>query len=169
MLSSNINEQTDREELSPLMIAVKGKNADCVSKLLELGAKIDLEDREGKTVYHYAVLYNPEVIRVSRQIQCIYICQIIYCLLCISFKLKYTEFMEIIILHQLLAENNQSSRRDKIIDCKNRKGRTALWCACQNSKSESVALLLDAGANPNITDNDNIYPIFLALKEGDNK
>uniref|UniRef100_A0A8W8JFX2 Ankyrin repeat protein n=1 Tax=Magallana gigas TaxID=29159 RepID=A0A8W8JFX2_MAGGI len=120
------------EKLSPLMIAVKGKNTDCVSKLLELGAKIDLEDREGNTGYHYAVLYDPEVIR-------------------------------------LLAENDQSTRRDKIIDCKNKNGRTALWCACQNSKSESVALLLDAGANPNITDNDNIYPIFVALKEGDNK
>lgn len=128
----NINEQTEMEKLSPLMIAVKGKNTDCVSKLLELGAKIDLEDREGNTGYHYAVLYDPEVIR-------------------------------------LLAENDQSTRRDKIIDCKNKNGRTALWCACQNSKSESVALLLDAGANPNITDNDNIYPIFVALKEGDNK
>lgn len=128
----NINEQTEMEKLSPLMIAVKGKNTDSVSKLLELGAKIDLEDREGNTVYHYAVLYDPEVIR-------------------------------------LLAENDQSTGRDKIIDCKNKNGRTALWCACRNSKSESVALLLDAGANPNITDNDNIYPIFVALKEGDNK
>lgn len=86
MLSRNINEQTEMEKLSPLMIAVKGKNTDSVSKLLELGAKIDLEDREGNTGYHYAVLYDPEVIRVSREIHCI--CQIIYCLLCISFKSK---------------------------------------------------------------------------------
>lgn len=65
MLLSNINEQTEREKLSPLMIAVKGKNSDCVSKLLELGARIDLVDSEGNTVYQYAVLYDPECIRVS--------------------------------------------------------------------------------------------------------
>lgn len=65
MLFSNINEQTEREKLSPLMIAVKGKNSDCVSKLLELGARIDLVDSEGNTVYQYAVLYDPECIRVS--------------------------------------------------------------------------------------------------------
>lgn len=71
MLSSCINEQTDMEKLSPLMIAVKGKITDCVLKLLELGARIDLQDIEGNTAYHYAVLYDPDVIRVSRQTQCV--------------------------------------------------------------------------------------------------
>lgn len=84
MLFSNINEQTEREKLSPLMIALKGQHSDSVSKLLELGARIDLVDSEGDSVYHYAVLYDPECIPVSRQIQSI--CKIIYCRLCIRFK-----------------------------------------------------------------------------------
>lgn len=73
------------------------------------------------------------------------------------------------MLIKLLAEKDQPTLKDKIIDCKNNKGWTALYSACQKRKSESVALLLDAGANPKITDNDTIHPIFVALKEGDNK
>lgn len=128
----NINEQTERKKLSPLMIALKGHNSDCVSKLLELGARIDLVDSEGNSVYHYAVLYDPECI-------------------------------------PLVAKNDQFTGEDKIIDCKNKKGLTALCTACRKSKSECVALLLNADANPYITDNDNIHPIFVALKQGDNK
>lgn len=56
----------EMEKLFFLMIVVKGKNIDSVFKLLELGVKIDLEDREGNIVYYYVVLYDLEVICVSR-------------------------------------------------------------------------------------------------------
>lgn len=66
-----IDDQTTDGKLSPLMLAVKGKNSECVRILLELGANIGLEDLEGDTVYHHAVQYYPEVIDVSKQIQVI--------------------------------------------------------------------------------------------------
>lgn len=68
ILSSNINEQTKEELLSPLMIAVNSKHTDFVDELLKLDAKIDLVDRCGNTVYHHAVQNDPSVIEVSSQL-----------------------------------------------------------------------------------------------------
>lgn len=50
------------------MIAVNSKHTDFVDELLKLGAKIDLVDRCGNTVYHHAVQNDPSVIEVSSQL-----------------------------------------------------------------------------------------------------
>lgn len=65
---SDVNYQVERTLLSPLMAAVMGKHMQCVTVLLELGARLDLQDQYGDTVYHYAVIYYLEVIPVSSQI-----------------------------------------------------------------------------------------------------
>lgn len=51
------------------MTAVQGKNTQCVTALLDLGARLDLQDHYGDTVYHHAVIHYPEVISVSGHIQ----------------------------------------------------------------------------------------------------
>lgn len=50
------------------MTAVQGKNEQCVTGLLNLGARLDLQDQHGDTVYHHAVLFYPEIIPVSSHI-----------------------------------------------------------------------------------------------------
>ncbi|XP_061191986.1 85/88 kDa calcium-independent phospholipase A2-like [Saccostrea echinata] len=60
----DINHQMKNTQLSPLMAAILGKHTQCVSVLLELGARLDLQDQNGETVYHYAVSHHPEVIRI---------------------------------------------------------------------------------------------------------
>lgn len=69
---------------------------------------------------------------------------------------------------QILAKNDNPNSADRVVNYLNRKGWTALSSACQKGKSDIVELLLDAGANPNVTAQE-MFPIHYALKNEDNK
>ena len=62
---SDVNHQVTKTLLSPLMTAVMGKSTQCLSVLLELGARLDLQDQHGDTAYHHAVIHHPDAIPVS--------------------------------------------------------------------------------------------------------
>lgn len=64
-LFSDVNHQVTKTLLSPLMTAVLGNNSLCLTVPLELGARLDLQDEHGDTVYHHAVIHHPDVIPVS--------------------------------------------------------------------------------------------------------
>ncbi|XP_062589503.1 85/88 kDa calcium-independent phospholipase A2-like [Saccostrea cucullata] len=63
-IQCDIDCQVEKTQLSPLMAAVLGKHTQCVSVLLEHGARLELQDQKGDTVFHYAVLHHPEVIKI---------------------------------------------------------------------------------------------------------
>ena len=46
------------------MTAVSAKQHQCAVELLQLGAKLDIQDVHGDTVYHKAVTADPEIIPV---------------------------------------------------------------------------------------------------------
>lgn len=69
---------------------------------------------------------------------------------------------------QILAKNDNPDSADRVVNYLNHKGWTALSSACQKGKSDIVELLLDAGANPNVTAQE-LFPIHYALKNDDNK
>lgn len=131
VIKRDVNHQVTKTLLSPLMTAVQGKNEQCVTGLLNLGARLDLQDQHGDTVYHHAVLFYPEIIPI-------------------------------------LAKNDNPNSADRVVNYLNHKGWTALSSACQKGKSDIVELLLDAGANPNVTAQE-LFPIHYALKNDDNK
>ena len=54
--------------MTPLMAAVIGCQAPAAEELLYLGANVSLPDKQGDTVYHYAVLNCPPVVAVSSKI-----------------------------------------------------------------------------------------------------
>ncbi|XP_059178453.1 85/88 kDa calcium-independent phospholipase A2-like [Physella acuta] len=57
-----IDHQCATHMMTPLMAALVGKQALCVEELLRLGAKIEKQDKNGDTPYHYAVLNCPPVV-----------------------------------------------------------------------------------------------------------
>ncbi|XP_048248074.1 85/88 kDa calcium-independent phospholipase A2-like [Haliotis rufescens] len=59
IIRSAINTVCPATGLSPLMASVQGKQIQCIQELLMLGARIDVSDKYGLTVYHHAVLNNP--------------------------------------------------------------------------------------------------------------
>ena len=48
------------------------------------------------------------------------------------------------------------------LDAQNKSGRTALWLACSYKKQNSIKILLTAGSNPNIADNDGYTSLHAA-------
>ena len=51
--------------MTPLMAAVVGGQRQCVEDMLTMGARIDVADFKGLSVYHYAVKHLPSIIDVS--------------------------------------------------------------------------------------------------------
>ena len=66
------------------MAAVIGGQRQCVEDMLTMGARIDVADFKGLTVYHYAVKHLPNVIDVScgrfTHKACFYLIQSLFCI-----------------------------------------------------------------------------------------
>ena len=60
-----LNSTCTASAVTPLMTAVSAKQHQCAVELLQLGAKLDIQDVHGDTVYHKAVTADPEIIPVS--------------------------------------------------------------------------------------------------------
>ena len=54
----NFTDVTDKEKKTPIMLAAELGILPAVQILISLGARLDLEDEHGLTVFHYAVLSN---------------------------------------------------------------------------------------------------------------
>jgi len=67
LLIRQINEVDSVAGVSPLMAAVMGRQKHCVHEMLVRGAQVDMADLRGKTAYHLAVQYLPEVLDVSNR------------------------------------------------------------------------------------------------------
>lgn len=63
-MRSKVNEPSDFTKLSPLMVAVQAKQDKCVTKLLHCGATLKSQDKDGNTVFHYAVESTVEIIEI---------------------------------------------------------------------------------------------------------
>ena len=55
------------------------------------------------------------------------------------------------------------------LDAKDTKGKTALWLACAYRQHDAVKLLLEAGSNPNIADNEDVTCLQAAVFAGRSK
>lgn len=64
--TSKVNEPSDFTKLSPLMVAVQAKQDKCVTKLLQCGATLKSQDKDGNTVFHYAVESTVDIIEVRQ-------------------------------------------------------------------------------------------------------
>ena len=81
----------------------------------------------------------------------------------------YVNFIDCFSLSQILVKHdNPKDPRKRVINYLNNKGLTALACACQKGKSQVVEMLLDGGADPNISAQD-MFPIHFAIKINDSK
>ena len=49
------------------------------------------------------------------------------------------------------------------LDAQNKSGKTALWLACSDKKENSIKILLTAGSNPNIADNNGYTSLHVAI------
>ena len=58
----SLNVADDSTGITPLQIAVETGNIDCIKEMLICGARLDVVDRNGCTVFHYAARSNNEMI-----------------------------------------------------------------------------------------------------------
>ncbi|XP_029640784.1 85/88 kDa calcium-independent phospholipase A2 isoform X1 [Octopus sinensis] len=61
----HINEQSQITGKTALMVGVKNNNFQCVKTMLKNGAMTDLNDRDGNTIFHYAI-HSKEVIMLFK-------------------------------------------------------------------------------------------------------
>lgn len=63
VIISNINETCKETMVTPLHIAIKGQHLSLVQTLVAMDARLDILDKEGNSVYHYAAITNKEIIQ----------------------------------------------------------------------------------------------------------
>ena len=152
----------DKRGKTPLHKAAREIDATNLRALLKAGANPNVRDRDGNTPLHYAVEDGyAETIRAL-----------------IDTRTSLNTFVEygwnICGTRDLMpclvdfVKNIFGAGPD--LEAQNNKGRTALHKAVRNNhnaaKSEGVKILLDAGANPNVLDEDGVTPLWDAVDTG---
>lgn len=62
---SCVNSTECEDGCTPLQLACRKGNIECLCELVECHARLDVTDKNGETVFHYAVRgSNPEIIKV---------------------------------------------------------------------------------------------------------
>ena len=129
--NADVNSMTSRRQ-TPLHIAAENHNDSVIQKLLKMKANVNLKDELGNTSLHLSVQLNQEVkpkkagARADTST--------------INFQKCSVQTIEAFIDH------------GAAVNAENNKCQTALWLACCDGQDTLVKILLDAGADPNITD-----------------
>lgn len=177
-----------------LFFAIMMNNKRILKKIIEYGARLDILDSEGYTIMYYPIKfnyldiidvlieYNKKIIGISlinlRDIRG-YI-PIFYAikyknmyalqeLLINGANVNYKNDVEMNALHLVILKKDITMTKMllkyiKNINAKTSKGSTALHYACSFQLIEITKLLLDAGADPEISEAEyDLYPIFYAV------
>jgi ankyrin repeat protein len=137
----------DEEGNSPLMLAAAAGLLDIVKILLEFSVDIMQENEVGKTALYYATEYNqPAVVKLLQQKQA-------------DLLIECAKTNNIAGMKKLLDAGVP-------VDARNSRGRTALFYAAAREHVDSVKLLLEMHADPNVADKDNKQPFDFAFTAG---
>jgi ankyrin repeat protein len=119
----------------PIMLACAYKQTEAVKLLVGLGADVmSCDSSKGYTVLHHAC------------------------------KTKASANTIIPLLLALVSINSGLGNKNEIVDIQSKSGDTALSLACEVSSEPAVQLLLEAGANPNLVNNNGISALHHAVK-----
>ncbi|KAK3608359.1 hypothetical protein CHS0354_030820 [Potamilus streckersoni] len=147
----------DKENRTPLHLAVVKGHANIVQELLEWNAKTNVGDNQAKTPLMKAVECNKE--------QCVQL------LLEYKASVDATDKEGSSSLHSAVREGYtrivaELIRHGAAINKKNKQGYTPLHVSVIEKRDEVTRLLLENKADPNVTDNNLRPPISYACKDG---
>nr|XP_047128806.1 transient receptor potential cation channel subfamily A member 1-like isoform X2 [Hydra vulgaris]XP_047128807.1 transient receptor potential cation channel subfamily A member 1-like isoform X2 [Hydra vulgaris] len=155
---SNLLEEFDKHEMTPLHIAAKKGNENIVQSLLSLGARIDAKSHENLTPLHLAARSGH-----SRIVQILLsnVLSIVNDLDDFSNTPLHLAAIEgHVKIVEMLIEAGSA------IDTRNAKLMTPLDCAAYHGWSQCTQCLLDADSSVNPSDEVKVTPLHLACKEG---
>lgn len=169
-----------------------------IIKIIEYGAKLDFLDSEGNTILYYPIkLHYPQIVEILMEADKKSIGISLADLkdargqIPLFYAIKYRNhyaLQELInhgadvnyknndglnVLHLSVLKNDTTMvkmliKYIKNVDAQTNTGETALHDACNFKRIEIVKLLLNKGANPNISNNDqDFYPIFYSVIQND--
>ncbi|CAF0850081.1 unnamed protein product [Didymodactylos carnosus] len=149
---------TDNNLITPLHLCAFNGHSDCLKKLIDSGANIDVRTTSGALPIHYAAyfgnidLLNILLNRSQKRTQLDDTDLIGNTLL--HFAACTMSFNSTIINHILTLEKT-------LLNVKNNRGQTPLHLAVSHNNIDAVSQLINAGVDASIVDNDHLSPLHL--------
>jgi ankyrin repeat protein len=144
---------------TPLMWAIVGGHTGVVRWLVDRGAAIDVEDREGRTALWCACFYDRSPVArllLERGADTTIADKSCWTPLMVASDRGHLEVVRLLL-------GNPSGKAT--INHRQRYGTTALWWACYMGRGGVVRALLESGANPTIANDKDITPVAIAKLE----